>query len=372
MPASAQEAHDRGLQAEGAYPALRAGGPERRGYARGRLPALVTTAARSAAVSELLTGVYAASSTTAVRGRRKCYERILDLWGLPAMPISAAKVVYLGAGLRAGGYRSAASVLSQYGTDATREGHTLDQRTLRALTDASRSCRRGLGPPRRALALNLFKLIDLTPSVAPWSSAGPVGPRNMLMIGSWWLLREIEASGVRAAHARIVEGRPLVATLLLPTSKSDTAALGAARAHPCICGDGRPRADCPVHALWDQLLALRDRFPGRHHDGKPEPSLPLFPTAEGQPISKTSFTKTVVEAARRTRQPEANADETLRLSGHSLRASGAQHLARLGMDLLSIQLLGRWGSTALLTYVRDASGHRRGAGQSTSKRGDVA
>ena len=50
-----------------------------------------------------------------------------------------------------------------------------------------------------------------------------------------------------------------------------------------------------------------------------------------------------------------NLDGSLRISGHSLRASGAQLLARLGFDMLSIQLLGRWGSDALLTYVRGAA-----------------
>ena len=44
----------------------------------------------------------------------------------------------------------------------------------------------------------------------------------------------------------------------------------------------------------------------------------------------------------------------VRLSGHSLRRSGAQYLAALGMELMLIQVLGRWGSTAIERYVAES------------------
>ena len=37
-----------------------------------------------------------------------------------------------------------------------------------------------------------------------------------------------------------------------------------------------------------------------------------------------------------------------------MRVSGAQGMATAGMDLWAIQLLGRWGSTAVHGYVREA------------------
>ena len=340
---------------EGALPALRAGGPVRHGYRRGAVPALHSPAARADAVNDLVTDFYANSTASAVRGRRACYLRILGLWGVQPHPIEPQKVLFLGAGLKRGGYRSAGSVLSQYRVDGTRAGCTLDQRTVQAFTDATRSCKRGVGPPRRALALGLPRFATLPADPEPWTPAGPLCPRNVLMISAWWLLRELEVASVRACHAQVIQGEPLVATLLLATSKSDPEARGVARAHPCICQGGRPRADCPVHALWDHLITLQRRFPGRFRGGVPEASLPLFPTSAGRAISKVAFTAVVLEGACRTDQPQANADGSLRLSGHSLRATGAQHLAKLGMDLLSIQLLGRWGSTALFGYIRDAA-----------------
>ena len=336
-------------------PALRAGGPSRLALARGRMPDLPTQSSRDTAVQQLMRGIYAESSAPALRGRRGCYLRMLRLWGLVPFPITQEKVIALGAGLKAGGYRSAGSVLSQYSTDAARAGQVLSQPVARALTDATRSCARGLGPPIRALALEVPRFAELPTDPAPFCAGGPVGPRNMLIVGAWWLLREAEIAGVRAKHAQISPGAPPVASLILPASKSDPRALGVARTQACICGAGRPRADCPVHALWDQLLVLKRRYPDRHRRGAPTASLPLFPAEAGGAITKAACTACILEAAKRTHQPTSNADGTLRVSGHSLRASGAQHLSRLGTDLLSVQLLGRWGSNALLSYIREAS-----------------
>ena len=47
-------------------------------------------------------------------------------------------------------------------------------------------------------------------------------------------------------------------------------------------------------------------------------------------------------------------DGSERVSGHSLRATGAQGLAAAGVETWAIELLGRWGSDAVRGYVRDA------------------
>ena len=45
---------------------------------------------------------------------------------------------------------------------------------------------------------------------------------------------------------------------------------------------------------------------------------------------------------------------TAAYTGHSLRVTGAQGLTVRGWHLWTIQLLGRWGSEAIKTYVREA------------------
>ncbi|CAK0871842.1 unnamed protein product [Prorocentrum cordatum] len=55
--------------------------------------------------------------------------------------------------------------------------------------------------------------------------------------------------------------------------------------------------------------------------------------------------------------PASKTDATAlgRVGGHSLRPTGAQGLARLGVDLRAIQLPGHWGSSAAQGHAREAS-----------------
>ena len=66
------------------------------------------------------------------------------------------------------------------------------------------------------------------------------------------------------------------------------------------------------------------------------------------------MTETIVQAAKLLKVPTEKSDKSERISGHSLRATGAQGLARAGLELWAVQLLGRWGSDAVKQYVRDA------------------
>ena len=40
--------------------------------------------------------------------------------------------------------------------------------------------------------------------------------------------------------------------------------------------------------------------------------------------------------------------------GHASRVGGARHLARIGIPIATIALLGRWGSEVILAYIMDA------------------
>ena len=165
-------------------------------------------------------------------------------------------------------------------------------------------------------------------------------------MGSWWLLREIELSTLRA---RLVtqargDGGQRQAFITLPASKSDQAAHGIARGHRCHCIDGGPRQSCPVHVLRDQALFLRRQFPHRFLEGVPDWNLPLFPSLGGETCEKPAMVRTILEGAHQLGIPPADPEGTTRISGHSLRVGGAQGLTRLGFPLWAVQLLGRWGA----------------------------
>ena len=128
---------------------------------------------------------------------------------------------------------------------------------------------------------------------------------------------------------------------------------GTQRSHGCSCEDlCKPSVACPAHAAWDQQIFLQSRFKDRWHQQVPDPDLPFFPKADGSKCSKDGITQTLIEAAKLLKAPFTSSTE--RISGHSMRVTGAQGLATAGLDLWAIQLLGRWGSDAVRLYVRDA------------------
>jgi len=127
-----------------------------------------------------------------------------------------------------------------------------------------RSCARGLGAPVKARALPLERFAGLPGGHDPWVGLGPVGPRNILVVGSYWMLREIELSSLRASlvEATLAADRTPRVLMHIPASKTDQAAVGAARSHGCGCSRGGPVSPgCPAHAAWDQLPHSQRRFP---------------------------------------------------------------------------------------------------------------
>ena len=105
----------------------------------------------------------------------------------------------LGASLKKGFYRSPASYLSIYKGEAERRGYEWGSVLQRVVRDAVRSCLRGIGPPLQAQPLPLLCLGTLPGGRAPWTDRGPANPRNAIVVGSWFLLREVELANARAA-----------------------------------------------------------------------------------------------------------------------------------------------------------------------------
>ena len=247
--------------------------------------------------------------------------------------------------------------MSLYRTTSARHGHEFGPALATAVRDAARSCTRGIGGPVRAAPIPLRRLHLLPASRDSWVAGGPLCPRNALVIGCWWLLREVELSTLRA---RLLEqgvsedGVPQV-FLTLPASKSDQGALGIARGHRCQCSAWPAPFGCPVCAALDQISFLRRQFPSRWEGTQAAWDLPLFPQFSGEACSKPAVVSCIVTAARLLEIPLSSADGATRISGHTLRVSGAQGLTKEGYPLWSVQLLGRWGGDTVRQYVADAA-----------------
>ena len=73
---------------------------------------------------------------------------------------------------------------------------------------------------------------------------------------------------------------------------------------------------------------------------------PSWPSVRGQFVSKRAATLTFQKLAALTRT-------NTRVTGHACRVTGAQAMAVAGFDIGLIQAFCRWGSRAVLEYVRD-------------------
>jgi hypothetical protein len=98
---------------------------------------------------------------------------------------------------------------------------------------------------------------------------------------------------------------------------------------------GRSKSDiCPVAAILSYMVA-RGPGPG-----------PFFRFEDGTPLTKPRF----VEAARSC-LGQVGLDPNS-YAGHSFRIGAATSAARAGLEDSTIRALGRWSSTAFLTYLR--------------------
>ena len=123
--------------------------------------------------------------------------------------------------------------------------------------------------------------------------------------------------------------KPSMISILLRRSKTDQARQGV----KVIIG--RTGDDiCPVAALL-QFLAIRGNHPGL-----------LFVCSNGKPLTKGKFITEVRAALTTANLPAAE------YAGHSFRIGAATMAAAAGLEDSLIQTLGRWKSSAYLTYIR--------------------
>ena len=119
---------------------------------------------------------------------------------------------------------------------------------------------------------------------------------------------------------------PSMVSLLLRHSKTDQACKGV----KIVIGKTGDDL-CPIAAL----LAKREDCPG-----------PLFMCSNGKPLMKTRFVTEIRSALTKAKRPARD------YAGHSFRIGAATTAAVAGLEDSLIQTLGRWKSSAYLTYVR--------------------
>ena len=179
----------------------------------------------------------------------------------------------------------------------------------------------------------------------PLDDHGPVHPRAMIVTATMFLLRELEASAIDMEDITLDTCK---ITLYLPVSKTDWQAKGCSRSWTCVCDTQLP---CVFHILKDHVIDVQNFYKERQMS--PE-GRALFPTQSGGYCTKQGVVNTLRSAVELTGDNSVRGDGAWAYSGHAFRIAGARILARSGLDCITIQLLGRCGSNAILSYLAES------------------
>ena len=259
--------------------------------------------------------------------------------------------------MKLGGFRSFQNYVSRIKDLHVRAGFTWSPQHAMEASQGLRSVTRGQGPARQSAPLDVDQVKQLQLPPAAICSGGPINPEGVIVIGSAFLLREIELAFARARHMTL-DASKLTVRLELPVAKNDPAAIGCARVWGCLCPADRRGEDsamtCPYHTAEAHVLALQKLF-GAPGTGELEGTLPLFPCVLGRTVSKESVVKTIEGVASRLGLAILDPSGSRRFGGHSLRVSGAQWLARRGIPMDKLKALARWSSDVVERYVNGAN-----------------
>ena len=109
-------------------------------------------------------------------------------------------------------------------------------------------------------------------------------------------------------------------------------------------------AACPYHAALDLNEFIEKEFPHDIH----QPGFPLFPTIAGEQLTSEMMLALIEELSYMMGESLYAKADRRRFGKHSWRSTGAVHLALIGLDAYTIQLIGRWLCTIVLRYCRMA------------------
>eukprot|EP00435_Cladocopium_sp_Y103_P051493 s2113_g16.t1 len=258
-----------------------------------------------------------------------------------SLPITEDKLLKISALFKAGGYKSVKNYLSRIKEFHITSGFDWNDRLDIISKKCARSALRGLGGAHRSEAFDLVAVCErLQDNKGALTKDGPINPVAMILTSTKFMLRELEASSLEVRDITFTEH---AVSLRLPVSKVDWQAKGCTRTWNCLCDRQLP---CVMHILMDHVKDLKEH--------KMNSDSMLFPTATGRVCSKQSVVDTIRKAVDMAGGSSKDTSGNWRISGHTFRITGTRTLCRWGLDPITIQLIGRWGSSAVLTYLSEA------------------
>ena len=110
----------------------------------------------------------------------------------PAFPLTPEHIEAVGCVMKGSDYRSTYNYLNAAKRHHQRLGFQWDDRLELAGREFTMSTQRGLGPARQSEPLAFERLIKTDIGDAPLNSSGPVGPKNAMVLFTYFLVRGVE------------------------------------------------------------------------------------------------------------------------------------------------------------------------------------
>eukprot|EP00435_Cladocopium_sp_Y103_P025351 s1252_g6.t1 len=277
----------------------------------------------------------ASSSKLAKNAKKRTVLQIVEvLTGSKgsALPLTQEVLKGLASALRDGGYKAGEGYLIEAKLWHIEEGHPWGDTLDRAFKQCKRALARGQGPRKKALEVpRPLRDAPKKLSFAQSEKAVKFG-RELFSFCVVWMLREIELADLTTGDVTIDHMSKKV-SLHIKISKTDSEGRGVNRTLQCLCTSNKCDPECP-YALSKDILEKVEKYSG---------------TGSWLSMDKTRKQATKAQIVRTWRLMFGEG-----ITGHSGRRTGALHYIRSGWSITQVAHLGRWKSSAILSYAEEA------------------
>ena len=155
------------------------------------------------------------------------WEKVHHRWhpDEPVLPLTWEKIRAVAAHFKEAGYRSWSNYASRIKEEHVVAGYPWTLLLETCFRKAKRSVLRGIGPTKQSAPVGLISVADLDPDDIMDTPSMPVNLRDIYIVISFFMLREIEAAALLWRHVVVAEESETV-TLNLSISKVDFTAVG--------------------------------------------------------------------------------------------------------------------------------------------------
>jgi len=271
------------------------------------------------------------------------------LGNVSTFPMTASSLATIAALMKIDNFRAFGNYVSWAKAKHISCGHDWTQQLDLEHKQALRSVNRGLGTARQSASFDIDLIGGLPREDVVRLKGQPIYPADLCVLGSLWVLREIEAAWATVGDIRL-DMINKTFTWHLPVSKTDVRAKACTRSWGCTCSLNAATV-CPFHRMVDYFGVLAKFLKLDINDL--DKASPLFPDFKGKVITKPGAVQGMISVLSSAGIETRTCGGKNRFGGHSMRVTGSRFWISRGLEVYKVQIFARWGSSVILRYVSD-------------------